>query len=147
VSFGGEVWVTLDKHYHPTQKAAFTADFKVVDETRVTFNVQTPNGRAPNTNFMAIKHLSDPDEEIYGMGLQYSEWNMKGKQIPLITAEAGVGRGVTPITEVENLDGGQGGNTVLSYAPAASYITNKQRGFVFNPNNIGYANFKDQTTT
>jgi len=146
VSFKGQVWVSVDKHYRPTQQANFTADFTIMDEQRVEFEVKTPDGRAPNTNFMALKYVSDPDEEIYGMGLQYSEWNMKGKKIPLITAEAGVGRGVQPITAYENEDGGQGGNTVLSYAPAASYITNKQRGLIFNPNNIGYADFTEETT-
>ena len=72
---------------------------------------------------------------------------MKGKRLPLITTEAGVGRGVQPITGYENADGGQGGNTEISYAPAASYITNKKRGFIFNPNNIGYADFEPVTTT
>jgi len=31
---------------------------------------------------------------------------MKGKRLPLITTEAGVGRGVQPITGYENADGG-----------------------------------------
>ena len=66
------------------------------------------------------------DEEIYGMGLQYSEWDFKGKSVPLISEEAGVGRGLEPITAAMNeLMGGQGGNTTTSYAPAAQYITNK----------------------
>jgi alpha-glucosidase len=72
---------------------------------------------------------------------------LKGKQIPLITTEAGVGRGLQPVTIIENVNGGQGGNTVTSYAPAASYITNKQRGLLFNPNNVGYADFTAKTTS
>ena len=60
------------------------------------------------------------DEEIYGMGLQYSEWDFKGKSVPLISEEAGVGRGLEPITSLMNeFMGGQGGNTTTSYAPAA----------------------------
>lgn len=54
------------------------------------------------------------------MGLQYSEWNFKGKSIPLISTEAGVGRGLEPLTAVMNKAmHGQGGSTVTSYAPAA----------------------------
>ena len=45
---------------------------------------------------------STVDEEIYGMGLQYSEWDFKGKSVPLISTEAGVGRGLQPITLAMN---------------------------------------------
>ena len=30
-------------------------------------------------NFMALKYDSDHDEEIYGLGLQCTVWNFKGK--------------------------------------------------------------------
>ena len=84
------------------------------------------------------------DEEIYGMGLQYSEWDFKGKSVPLISEEAGVGRGLEPITAAMNeLMGGQGGNTTTSYAPAAQYITNKQRGFIFDQTSTGIAFFDE----
>ena len=42
---------------------------------------------------------------------------------------------------------GQGGTSTTSYAPAASYITNKQRGFVFDQESIGIANFDGKNTT
>jgi alpha-glucosidase len=42
---------------------------------------------------------------------------------------------------------GQGGNTLTSYAPAAQYITNKQRGFIFDQTSIGIAAFDDPMTT
>jgi len=49
-----------------------------------------------------MSYASAFDEEIYGMGLQYSEWDFKGKSIPLISTEAGVGRGLQPITVALN---------------------------------------------
>lgn len=45
------------------------------------------------TNFMAVSYASAIDEEIYGLGLQYTEWNFKGKSVPIISSEQGVGRG------------------------------------------------------
>ena len=33
---------------------------------------------------------------------------------------------------------------MTSYGPAATMITNKQRGFIFDPNNIGIADFSDK---
>jgi alpha-glucosidase len=61
----------------------------------------------------------------------------------LIVDEAGVGRGLSPITQFENLNHGQGGNPVTSYGPAVSYITTKKRAFVIDPLNIGIAYFTD----
>ena len=47
-----------------------------------------------------------------------------------------------PITEIVNAHGtGDGGTEVTSYAPAATYITNKQRAFIFNQTEIGIADF------
>ena len=81
------------------------------------------------------------------MGLQYSEWNFKGKTVPLISDEAGVGRGIQPITFVQNKHGGGGGSSTTSYAPAAQYITNKQRGFIFDSRSTGIAYFDDKKAT
>ena len=69
---------------------------------------------------------------------------MQGWEIPIIVDEAGVGRGLSPITEYENgLNHGQGGTQVTSYGPAVTYITNLKRAFVIDPLNIGIAYFTD----
>jgi sulfoquinovosidase len=62
----------------------------------------------------------------------------------LISAEGGVGRGLEPLSTLVNADGkGSAGTDVTSYAPSATFITNKQRAFVFNPNYIGIADFSE----
>ena len=66
--------------------------------------------------------------------------------MPLIVSEGGVGRGSQPLTYEMNLDKGQGGNTMTSYGPAVSYITNKQRAFLFDNTNIGIATFNANYT-
>lgn len=38
---------------------------------------------------------------------------------------------------------GQGGTETTSYAPAASFITNKQRGMIFDQVSIGIADFEE----
>ncbi len=43
--------------------------------------------------------------------------------------------------------GGQGGASTTSYAPAAQYITNKQRGFIFDQSAIGIAYFDGNQST
>lgn len=75
------------------------------------------------------------------MGLQYTVWDFKHKQVPLIVAEAGVGRGLQPITREMNALGGGGGNSMTSYGPAATFITNKGRAFQIANSHIGIASF------
>lgn len=127
----------------------FNLAFEAVDEHRLRFRADTDALSAANgTNYLSMTYHSPVDEEIYGMGLQYSQWDFKGTQVPLITEEAGVGRGLEPIsTFLNEFGGGSGGHATTSYAPAAQYITNKQRGFIFDPKSIGNAYFDGQFTT
>jgi hypothetical protein len=117
-----------------------------VDEYRMRFNasVAGANSTELDNNYVSMKFDSDWMEEFYGLGLQYSDWNMKGKQVPLITTEGGVGRGLQPITAFTNkFSHGGGGIDTQSYAPAAQWITNKRRGMIFDSLKIGYADFED----
>jgi sulfoquinovosidase len=63
----------------------------------------------------------------------------------MIISEGGVGRGLQPITAEMNVQGG-GGNTMTSYGSPASYITNKQRAFVYSNTDIGIASFDKELT-
>jgi len=128
----------------------FSLSFTAKDVNRLEFSAQAKDAHSEinDTNYFSMTYHSAVDEEIYGMGLQYSEWDFKGKTVPLITTEAGVGRGLQPITVAMNKAmHGQGGTSVSSYAPAAQYITNKQRGFIFDQKSIGIADFDGQSTT
>lgn len=91
---------------------------------------------------MSLNYLSQENEEIYGMGLQYTDWNLKGREVPLISVEPGVGRGSEPLsTAVNNSAPKTQGAQNLSYSPAAQYITNKRRAFVFENQSTGNASF------
>ena len=48
------------------------------DSKRLEFNLKTPND-TPTTNYFGMSFWSDEDEEIYGLGLQPSVWNFKGR--------------------------------------------------------------------
>ena len=54
-------------------------------------------------NFIQVNFKSVGNEEIYGMGLQYTVWNFKGLKVPVISSEGGVGRGLQPLTAFLNL--------------------------------------------
>jgi alpha-glucosidase (family GH31 glycosyl hydrolase) len=91
---------------------------------------------------------SDPEEEIYGMGLQYSRWNLKGLRFPIISSEQGIGRGLEPVTAAINKFGkGNGGTWYTTYSACSSYITNSSTGLLVNTTNIGIADFSPSSTT
>ena len=128
----------------------FTLDLSSSDANRLNFNAHAKDAFSStnDTNYFSMTYKSEVDEEIFGMGLQYSEWDFKGKSVPLISDEAGVGRGLEPITMImDKIMGGQGGTSTTSYAPAAQYITNKQRGFIFDQTSIGIASFDEKITS
>jgi len=127
----------------------FTMKLDAEDSHRLKFKAEALEAYSAenDTNYLSMTYHSPIDEEIYGMGLQYSEWNFKGKIVPLISEEAGVGRGIQPITAVQNKNGGGGGLSTTSYAPAAQYITNKQRGMIFDSRSTGIAFFDGTLST
>ena len=147
---GAKVTVTGQIMTGGEASADFTMTLEAQDEHKMAFNAKTVSAKdaTDSNNYFSMSYHSPVDEEIYGMGLQYSEWDFKGKSVPLISTEAGVGRGIEPITSVQNkFMGGQGGTPTTSYAPAAQYITNKQRGFIFDQNAIGIAMFDGNQQT
>jgi alpha-glucosidase len=110
----------------------------------VRFQARLLDGRVGD--FLQMSFVSPQDEEIYGMGLQYTIWNFKNQSVPLISDEGGIGRGLQPITRIQNSKGGLGGNSVSSYGPAATYITSQGRAAVIDPSNIGIADFESTRT-
>ena len=91
-TFGGSI--VLDDANGSTTD--FNVAFNSTDANRLSFTAHAKDAfSATNgTNFVSLTYNSPADEEIYGMGLQYSEWDFKGKSVPLISTEAGVGRGL-----------------------------------------------------
>ena len=125
----------------PTEARDYSVKFTVHDDNAVKFESKL-NSSDTRDSFFALGYASDADEEIYGLGLQYSVWDFKGRSVPLISTEGGVGRGLQPLSTIMNAAGGaESGTDVTSYAPSATYITNKSRAFVFDQSQIGIADF------
>lgn len=53
-------------------------------------------------DFAQLTFDSTNDEQVFGMGLQYTHTNFKGKKVQIITSEGGVGRGLEPLTSLLN---------------------------------------------
>lgn len=74
-----------------------------------------------------LTYASEPDEQFFGFGEQFSCFDLKGKRVPIFIQEQGIGRGLQPITFLVNLVAGAGGSWDTSYACVPHYITSKCR--------------------
>jgi len=63
----------------------------------------------------------------FGFGVQFSFVDLKGRRVPVVTAEQGVGRGAQPLTFLANFRGGAGGHWWSTYAPVPVVIGNDRR--------------------
>ncbi|MCB1167092.1 MAG: alpha-glucosidase, partial [Leptospiraceae bacterium] len=73
---------------------------------------------------------SSADEGFFGFGEQFTYFNMKGRRLPIIVQEQGIGRGAEPITTGANITAGAGGDWHTSYAGIPHYITSKMHSLL-----------------
>ncbi len=66
-----------------------------VDEDYLKLSLKCSNS---DLNRCWINIAANSEEAIYGCGEQFSELNLRGKEVPLWVEEQGVGRGEPPIT-------------------------------------------------
>ncbi|XP_050911324.1 uncharacterized protein LOC127126436 isoform X2 [Lathyrus oleraceus] len=79
-------------------------------------------------NRIWLSYASDENERFYGFGEQFSHMNFKGKRVPILVQEQGIGRGDQPITCAANLVSYRaGGDWSTTYAPSPFYMTSKMR--------------------
>ncbi|KAL5226399.1 hypothetical protein ABZP36_014664 [Zizania latifolia] len=88
-----------------------------------------PEQREPEEfNRVFVTFASARDERFYGFGEQFSRMEFKGRRVPVLVQEQGIGRGDQPITFAANLVSYRsGGNWSSTYAPSPFYMTSKMR--------------------
>ncbi len=82
--------------------------------------------------------LAEANEHVYGLGEQYSAFDLRGKNYPVFTMEQGVGRNKGTLTTflADQLDGG-GGDYWTTYYPEATFVSS--RLYYFHLQGYGYA--------
>ncbi|MFX0188408.1 MAG: alpha-glucosidase [Candidatus Hodarchaeota archaeon] len=78
-----------------------------------SFLIIKPECSNKQINRFWIKIPAQYDEAIYGCGEQYSELNLRGKEVPLWVEEQGIGRGSPPIT----------GDWYTTYYPQPTFVS------------------------
>ena len=87
-----------------------------------------------------VTYATEPDENFYGFGESFSYFNLKGRKVPILVSEQGVGRGEQPITDTLNTDvaEGVGGSWHTTYAPKPIYITNHNHTVMLNNSEVSF---------
>eukprot|EP00941_MAST-03F_sp_MAST-3F-sp1_P006212 g6212.t1 len=82
---------------------------------------------------LRLTYASEKGERAFGFGMQYTRMELTGAKIPIFTREKGTGRGLEPITFLDNLaTPGEGGSWDFSYSNVPFYFTNRARAFRLN---------------
>ncbi|KAM0830915.1 hypothetical protein ACQ4PT_065897 [Festuca glaucescens] len=113
ISSGSPVREELSSLLPPAERAAEAAD---------------EEQRPEEFNRVFLTYASDRDERFYGFGEQFSRMEFKGRRVPVLVQEQGIGRGDQPVTFAANLVSYRsGGNWSTTYAPSPFYMTSKMR--------------------
>lgn len=87
----------------------------------------------------SLGYASSADEKYVGFGEQFTEFDMKGKLLPILSQEQGHGRGLQPLTGLMRIVGSSAGDWHTTYASIPQYISNKGRSLYLR--NLEYAVF------
>ncbi|MDX1615170.1 MAG: alpha-glucosidase, partial [Candidatus Promineifilaceae bacterium] len=93
----------------------------------------------PAYNRLYLTYASSAEERFFGFGEQFSAFDLKGRRLPILVQEQGIGRGAQPVTTIVDLVAGAGGAWHTSYAPVPHYITSQLRSLFLE--NYEYAIF------
>ena len=96
--------------------------------------------RIVDLNQLEFTYSMDDDERVYGLGEQFSSYNHRGRKVPVITGEQGMGRGLQPLSMLFNSAfPGSAGKWHTTYTAIPHYVTHKARSVFLT--NYTYSEF------
>lgn len=66
-----------------------------------------------------------PEERAFGFGVRYSQLDFRGRRVPILVQEQGIGRGAQPVTLGADLTARAGGSWRSTYAPVPHLLTSR----------------------
>ncbi len=96
-------------------------------------------------NAVSLRIASTANERLYGMGMQHlhDSLNLKGKKIPALVQEGGVGRGHQPISAAVNTaSSGSAGSEVTNYYVMPYFMTERWSALLLENTELSYFDFK-----
>jgi hypothetical protein len=117
--------ISLSFDYNMTFKMSDVSTSDVVDAIDFSLDIVPSDSISRSYSFQQsavyahLEWISTATQDYFGFGEQYSHVNMKGKKVPILVQEQGVGRGLEPISFVLGI---QAGNEFTTYAPFPMYL-------------------------
>lgn len=125
--------------------AVWQLRFEAVDDDQLRFSVRFEGG--PYLARVQLTFRADPAERIFGCGAQLTHLDLKGRRVPVISQESGIGRGVEPLTTVMDAAFGAGGAWHNAYAPAAHFISSRLASLSLENTEYSVLDFRDPVRT
>jgi alpha-glucosidase len=97
----------------------------------------------PSFNRTALTLASQKDEGLYGLGEQFTYVDLKGRRVPIVVSEQGIGRGAFPITQGANLTAGAGGDWHTTYAAVPHLLTSRLRSLFLENTEISIFDLRE----
>jgi len=141
--FKGHFRDTMDQ----CQGLSFTVGFCEAQPGHLSFDIRLSD---PAFRRITLRVASEAHERIYGMGEQFlrTTLNLKGRRIPVLVQEGGVGRGREPITSAVNLASpGSAGDETSTYYAAPQYFTSTGQSLFLENEEVSFFDFRQDTET
>jgi alpha-glucosidase len=123
-----------------TGKVGYTLAFEAVSTTHLRFVISVNGPNASRIDRIRLRVASTKEEAFFGFGQQLTYFNQKGKVLPILVQEHGIGRGRLVNTQlIDVLDHGSGGNPYHTGVAAPHFITSRLRSLFLE--NLEYSEF------
>lgn len=107
-------------------------------DNQLSFILSIPTPSLSNEyNRLFLLYTTSAEETFHGFGESFTNFNLKGRRVPILVSEQGVGRGLQPITDdLNNGTEGVGGHWYTTYAPKPLYLTNQNKSLVYDNSEV-----------
>jgi sulfoquinovosidase len=102
----------------------YSLRFIPVDDNSLEFSLSFTEVTI-NRSYLTLK--SHSEERLYGFGVQFTYIDMKGRYLPVLISEQGLGRGRQPLTAIVDLVARSGGTWYTSYAAVPHFFSSDLR--------------------
>ncbi|MGC5629784.1 alpha-glucosidase [Georgenia sp. Z1344] len=92
------------------------------------------DGRAPNRLYLSS--VLAEDESVHGLGAQSGDFDLRGRRVPIVSREQGVGRGNQPLSFAVDLAEAAAGGQDTTYLVSGVNVTSEARSLAYRGERI-----------
>ena len=129
---------------HLSDTDTWSLEFRAIDEVQLSIHAACSN---PDMNRILVTFDRDDDADIFGFGEQFTHLNMRGRRVPVLSQEPGIGRGVQPLTWIMNTAFKAGGDWHNSNAPMPWYMSTNLQGVCLENHQYNVFDFTSEHRT